>query len=85
MTKNEQMDIAIRYWDTSKSRAVDRYFTSEFLGHATAENLVESFTKATDKLDSTKMVQVSMDGPSVNHKFLRLLEAQRTTSGEYIN
>ena len=77
------MNLAVRYWDVSRSRTVDRYFGSEFLGHATAENLLESFIKATCQLDANKMLQVSMDGPSVNHKFLRLLKAQRGVTGDY--
>ena len=83
-SKNEQMDFGVRFWDSRKSRVVDRYLTSEFLGHPNAENLLESFIKATCKLDSKKLIQVSLDGPNVNHKFLRLLKAQRASTGNYV-
>ena len=68
-----QMDISIRFWDSDSGEAVTRYYTSAFLGHATAEVLLETFLKALDDLDLQKLLQVSMDGPNVNKKFLRLL------------
>ena len=46
-TKNEQMDFCVRFWDSEKFKVVDRYLTSEFLGHPNAENLLDSFVKAT--------------------------------------
>ena len=52
------------------------YMGSEFLGHSGAENLLASFNEATFKLKHDKIINVSMDGPAVNHKFLRLLQAQ---------
>ena len=77
--------VYLRYWDCKSSRVVDRYLTSEFLGHPNAENLLQSFVKATCNLDSKKLIQVSLDGPNVNHKFLRLLAAQRLRAGIYLN
>ena len=75
-TENEQMDFCVRFWDSEKSKVVGRYLASEFLGHPNAENLLDSFVKATCKLNNKKLIQVSLDGPSVNHKFMRLLQAQ---------
>lgn len=68
-----QMDMSIRFWDSNTNEAVTRYYTSAFLGHATAEVLLEEFLKALSGLDLHKLLQVSMDGPNVNIKFLRLL------------
>ena len=39
VTKNEQMDIYVRYWSSEHDCVVTRYVTSEFLGHATAKDL----------------------------------------------
>ena len=84
VTKKEQLDLAIRYWDKKRSFPATRYMGSECLGHSTAENLLASFKKATFKLEHDKIINVSMDGPAVNHKFLRLLQAQRAQQSEYI-
>jgi hypothetical protein len=70
-----QMDVVIRYWDNSSNAVSTRYFGSAFMGHATAECLLTSFKKAISPLDIGSVMQVSMDGPSVNWKFLDLLAA----------
>ena len=85
VTKNEQMDLAVRYWDVNLSQPVTRYLGSEFLGHATAENCLISFNKATSVLDHNKMIHVGMDGPAVNHKFFRLLQEQRNNECKYFS
>ena len=50
------------------------YFTSDFLGHATAENLLSSYEKCTDSLPKMGLLQLSMDGPNVNWKFHKDLQ-----------
>src|SRR5207245_11030753 len=65
-----QMDIVIRLWDNGSNRVVTRYLTSVFLGHATAKDLEEKFIEGLTGLSLQKLVQISMDGPSVNWKFL---------------
>ena len=72
-----QMDIVIKYWDVKKSTAASRYFTSKFMGHSTAEHLKTTFLSVLDELDYGKMVQISMDGPSVNHSFYKKIVAHR--------
>ena len=47
VTKNEQLDLLVRYWDVNISQSVTRYLGSEFLGHSTAGNLLRSFNQAT--------------------------------------
>ena len=59
-----QMDLCVRYWDVNK-----RYFDSSFLGHA-PNDLQSSFTSLLNDQILLKIVQVSMDGPNVNLKFL---------------
>ena len=67
------MDVVIRFWDDKANVVSARYFGSAFLGHATAECLLQSFKEATQELSLSGLLQVSMDGPSVNWKFLDLL------------
>ena len=83
VTKSEQLDIAVRYWDANVSQPVTRYLDSEFLGHANAENCLRSFDKATSMLDHNKMIHVGMDGPAVNQEFFRLLQEQRANECKY--
>ena len=45
------------------------------MGHATAECILESFEQALLEIPFNKIVQVSMDGPAVNWKFIDLLQS----------
>jgi hypothetical protein len=45
-----------------------------FLGHSTAEEMIEHMEKATTDLNMRHLLQISMDGPSVNWKFYRLFQ-----------
>ena len=42
------------------------------MGHATSEDILESFKYAIYPSETRKIIQISMDGPSVNWKFLEL-------------
>lgn len=72
-----QMDIVLRFWNESTNEIDTRYLTSTFLGHATAVDLLNSFTSAlcSQNLNLKRLLQVSMDGPNVNLKFLTELKA----------
>ena len=56
-----------------------RYLGSEFLGHATAADLLTQFKDGITirQLDPKRLLQVSMDGPSVNWKFYTDLARER--------
>ena len=73
-TQSKQMDLHVRLCDCDK--AVTRYLTSEFMGHATAVDMVEVFNKATEGLNCKSLLQLSMDGPNVNWKFHELINSQ---------
>src|SRR6267154_5397540 len=64
-----QMDIMIRYWSEDNNQVSTRYLTSVFLGHATAADLQANFLEDLGGLSLPKLIQVSMDGRSVNWKF----------------
>ena len=65
-TKKSQMDLHIRYWNEIENKVGSRYYSSEFLGKTAAVNLSDSFIKCLSKLDKSKLIQVSSDGPNVN-------------------
>ena len=53
------MHVEVRYWDSS------------FMGHCTSHDMKNHFDKRISDLNLNKVLQVSMDGPSVNLKFHR--------------
>lgn len=69
-----QMDIFVRWYNENTSSVVTNYYTSIFLGHCAADDLLSGFLKALEHVPLKKIMQVSMDGPSVNIKFLEKLE-----------
>ena len=54
-----------------------RYLNSEFLEGAKADQLVAKFNNAIEALDQSKLIQISLDGLSVNLKFLSIINEQR--------
>ena len=76
-TQTSEMDLMVRYFDRCDFRVHTRYVTSEFLGHARHTDLYKSFIASSDEMDERKLLQVSMDGPSVNHLFLKVLNEER--------
>ena len=49
--QNEQMYVAIRFWNNSKKQAETRHLASEFLHRPNAENLVNLLSSALKHLD----------------------------------
>ena len=74
--QNCQMDLNIRFWNNNLNRVESRYFDSQFLGHPTAKNLLESMTTSLATINSINLTQLSMDGPSVNWLLFDLLKKQ---------
>ena len=83
ISQRGQMDVHIRLWMDDK--VVTRFYTSEFLGHATAQDLVNALTSATSSLDTSKLLQISMDGPNVNQAALRLVKEARVHDTKLID
>jgi hypothetical protein len=71
-----QMDLHVRLWDVNNNKAVTRYFNSQFLGKASATDLLHSFKSGLGCIDKHKVIQVSMDGPNVNWAFYKLLKEE---------
>lgn len=76
-TQDCEMDLIVRYWNECKNIVEDRYWDSMFFGHSTNIDIFEHFNQGLSGVDLSKLVQVSMDGPNVNLKFLRKVDADR--------
>ena len=48
MTKNKQMDLHKRFWEHDE--VATRYLDSQFMGHGTADHLLETFNKSMTEL-----------------------------------
>ena len=69
-----EMVLVLRYWSVSQQLVCTRYLDSAFFGHGRYDDLLNQFNKLTSKIDKSKVYHISMDGPKVNHKFLRALK-----------
>ena len=83
VTQNCEMDLLLRYFDSSDDRVKVRYFDSQFLGHATHGDLLHHFNEATKDLNPNYMYQISMDGPNVNLKFYDCVVKQREENEQH--
>lgn len=70
------MEIYVRYCDNKSDLVVDGYFTSGFLLSSIAEDLLDALKQGLQGLDLNKILQISVDGPNVNKKLLRLLKGE---------
>ena len=74
------MDNIIQFWDNQENKVCSRYFDSKFLGHSTAEDLLQSLKTSLDKLNPANLIQISIDGPLTNWKLLEELVKDRAIS-----
>ena len=72
-----QMDVLVRFWDSSVNKVSTRYVNSGFLGKSSAVDVLQKFEDASFELPKQKCIQISSDGPNVNLKFLDLLNEKR--------
>ena len=49
--QSEHRDVIIHFWDYQENQVCSRYFDSRFLGHATAQDLLENLKSSLDKLN----------------------------------
>ena len=69
INQKKQMNMIARFWDSKSNKVTERYFNSEFIGHATAADMSTHFRNGMVLLNPSSLVQISMDGPNVNWKF----------------
>jgi len=68
-----QMNIVVRFWDNDLKQVSSRYLTSVFLGHSRATDLL-TFHEGLVSLPAANLLQVSLDRPTANWKFLETLK-----------
>lgn len=68
VSQRQQMDIHVKFWDLSKNEVSTRYLSSVFLRKTCASDLLEGLKSALTVEVMRKVIQLSMDGPSVNMK-----------------
>ena len=71
-----QIDVAVRFWNDKLAFAKTKYFDSQCLRRANAQNLFDSLYESMSELEKSKLLQLSMDGPSVDWNVLDLLDDQ---------
>lgn len=71
VAQKQQFDVNVRFWCKETNEVKTRYLNSVFLGRASAADISVAFKEATRDISPKKILQVSMDGPYVNYKFLR--------------
>ena len=49
VSQRSQMDAAVRFWDTTLNQVSSRYFGSAFIGHATAQCVLNSFKRSIER------------------------------------
>lgn len=76
VSQKEQMDIHVRYWNSIDNEVSSSYYSSVFLGHTTAVDLISAIKTSLNSLNLKKVLQLSMDGPNVNIKVLRDLKEE---------
>ena len=81
ITPINQMDFLIRYWDSEANLVRVRFWNSSYLGQGTHKDVLEKSENSPTGLNPSKMIQVSMDGPSFNLKFLESLCNLRESEG----
>ena len=75
--QEQQMDLQVRYWCNKTSRAVTRYYLSEFQVHGDHMTMSENLLKGIGDLPDEKLIQTAMDGPNVNWKVLEVIQINR--------
>lgn len=79
VAQKQQMDINMRFWNEDTQEVCTRYLTSVFLGRTRASDLLQGFKDGLKDFDLKKILQISMDGPYVNFRFLKDLMADLAT------
>ncbi|XP_070390112.1 uncharacterized protein [Dermacentor albipictus] len=70
--QRKQLDVHVRLWNNCE--VATRYPTSTFMGHSTADDLMQKLTETLASFPLSKIVQLSMDGPNVNWSLFNKLQ-----------
>ncbi|GBN55838.1 hypothetical protein AVEN_260636-1 [Araneus ventricosus] len=85
--QKKQLDVHVRYWEPYDNKMVTTYFGSALLGHSTAKDILTEFYDIIGSSSLPKLLQISMDGPSVNWSFYKTLQedVQKQFSSNFAN
>ena len=85
VTQTCQMnDAYVCFWSCSKNQICVGCLDSKFMGHATANDLLENFSDVINNVDGgNRMIQVSMGRLSTNWKFFNLLQKDRVKKEQH--
>lgn len=79
ITKKNQCDVHISYFNTHVNKVCCRYLGSTFLGHSTASEIKNSLLDVHAPLDiPNNLVQLGMDGPNVNLAVFKEIDRLKT-------
>ena len=70
INQESEMVVLGQYWDAEENKVRTHYLGSTLLGLSTAVDLINKLNEVIKHLDLEKLYQISMDGPTVNIKFL---------------
>ena len=76
-----QMDVSIRYQDSTKHKFKTRYFDSQYLERPNADNFLDSINVSTAKLAQDSFLHLAVDGPNVNWDVLNTLDNKLVEDG----
>ena len=68
------MGLVIRLWHTINNQVSPRCWNSKCLSHIKADDILAKFNDSVSTADLNKMIQVSMDGPNTNWKYVKYLK-----------
>ena len=71
-TQLKQCDFHVHHCDGDK--VMSRFYDSQFMGHATADDLKKTYEKSTEELPESEMLQISMEWPNINWPFYSKVE-----------
>ena len=70
IVQQSEMGVFVHFWYIDRHKVSSRFFDSQFLGHTTHLDVLSSLEDSVKKIDATWMIQVLMDRPNTNLKFL---------------
>ena len=77
------MDIFRGYFDDIENIVKVRYVTSNVMGRSKHADLYLEFSIALKELDGNKLLQISMNGPNINLKFLNDIAKDRVANEQH--
>ena len=81
---SKQMDGHIIYFDEISKQVKHVYIGSQFMGHATVDEMIKDFKEAHNGLDYVmNLIQFSMDGPNTNWALHQAISDLRKSENPY--